>query len=140
MPNYIKKPIEPLLQDKEVKTSFTDINKFVSGVVNGVDAKAQWCNWEHKLDYKWWGFRMWLNNCLIKDINQSTNSVALIGGAISGYCGYIGLAACSFVAGALSAIFGWGGGTLSWLSDQCGGAGAVIKRLHTGQIWFFRAC
>jgi hypothetical protein len=40
MPNYIKKPIEPLLQDKEIKTSFTDINKFVSGVVNGVDAKA----------------------------------------------------------------------------------------------------
>jgi hypothetical protein len=43
MPNYIKKPIEPLLQDKEVKTSITDINKFLNGIVNGVDAKSNNC-------------------------------------------------------------------------------------------------
>jgi hypothetical protein len=57
MSYYIKKPIEQLLQDKEVKTSFTDINKFVSGVVNGVDAKAGGCNPELKQEWHWWGIR-----------------------------------------------------------------------------------
>jgi hypothetical protein len=70
MPNYIKKPIEPILNDKEVKTSFTDINKFVSGVVNGVDVKAAHYfygnGWEAKVE--WWRMGVRLPGSFVDDL------------------------------------------------------------------------
>jgi hypothetical protein len=104
LPNNIKKPIEPLLQDKEVKTSFTDINKFVSGVVNGVDVKAAHYfygnGWEAKEE--WWRQGIRFPGWFIEEVewNVGNSGATAIGGYIFGRFGGL----MNKVCGAIAAI------------------------------------
>jgi hypothetical protein len=145
MPTYIKNNIQSELQQLESKTStiessLTKVEKFAGGLANGIISNADWCRWEHKLENKWWGFRLTMNNCMIKDLNQMTNTLSALIGVLAGYCGFLSMGACSLISGTVAGIIAYAGGTLSWLSDQCGGTGAIIKRLHSGVTWFFRNC
>jgi hypothetical protein len=133
MPNYIKKPIEPLLQDKEIKTSFTDINKFVSGIVNGVDAKAGWCSRNAKFYSHWWGLQLHLNDCVVNDLKYS-------GGAASIVAGAFGATPCSWICGVLSAILGMNVAWIDYLNSGCGGDGVMLNRSWNGPVWFWAVC
>jgi hypothetical protein len=137
MPTYLKNNIQTEFEHLDsqignIESSFTKAEKYVGGLIHGIDSKADWCSWEHKLEHKWWGFRLLMNNCMVKDLNQMTNTQSVLIGILAGYCGFLSMGACSFIAGTVAGIIAYVGGTLSWLSDQCGGTGAIIKRLYSG--------
>jgi hypothetical protein len=121
MPNYIKKPIERILNDKEVKTSFTDINKFVSGVVNGVDVKAGQCKRFYNKIWHWWGTQTYLNHCYLEDINMASafGSVATGVGATA-LCSLFTGNICGIGLGVIAGVIALSGQYALYLSNQCG--------------------
>jgi hypothetical protein len=145
MPEYQKTNIQSSIQELEEKNGVTQspitkATNLLSGTLSGVRAEAQWCKSESRLEAKWWGFRLWMNGCMVKNFNQYTNTTSIAMGIVAGYCGWVTAGTCSFIIGTLAALLNQVGSTLSWLSDQCNNAGAVIKKLYTGYFWLFKAC
>ena len=60
MPSFIKNNIQADVEHLEStngiqESSLTKAEKFVGGLVGGVDAQAGWCERSAKIRTKWWG-------------------------------------------------------------------------------------
>jgi hypothetical protein len=118
MPSYQKQPIETILDNQEVQTSMTKVTKFVSGLVNGVEAKAAHNfygnGWESKNE--WWRMGIRLPGSFIEELEWVVGNW---GGMIA-----FGTAARFFYARVLV-------GVCTQIAALCSGIGFVIAVYYT---------
>jgi hypothetical protein len=133
MPSYQKQPIETILDNQEVQTSMTKVTKFVSGLVNGVEAKAGWCSRDAKMKGHWWGIQIHLNDCIVNDLKYSGGAASIVAGAFGG-------TPCSWVCGVIAAFIGLNVAYIDFLNSGCKGDGVMFNRTWSGASWFWPVC
>jgi hypothetical protein len=133
MPSYQKQPIETILDNQEVQTSMTKVTKFISGLVNGVEVKAGWCEHQMKLSVEWWRIWVHLNQCSIETVNLFSDVTA-------GVIGLLGASPCSWACGIIALIIQMQKAVMNWFNSRCGGDGVAFNRTHNGIIYWWAVC
>ncbi len=85
--------------------------------------------------YYWWGFTVYMNDCLVNDIVFGLAGSAAIAGAIAAVCPPCGLVA-GIIAGFLALYAAW----LVWADQHCGNQGAYIDSTWVGTPWISTVC
>jgi hypothetical protein len=131
MPSYQKQPIETILDNQEVQTSMTKVTKFVSGLVNGVEVKADNCpnqSYAQFRGFHWWGTRWYLDNCAVNQLKRYGN-YANVAAASGNICGW----RCATVLVGVLQVFM---GDIDWDNNHCGSSGVEIDMNYIG-LWIY---
>lgn len=100
------------------------------------------CSYYSKVYWNWWGYRYFVNDCIIKDIQGATDRATFVSSIVSSLCIAVTGAVCTIVTGALLAIANYHLSDLNNANSSCGYKGAYINIPWTGPLfaWVSRIC
>ena len=85
--------------------------------------------------YYWWGWTVYMNDCLVNDIVFGLAGSAAIAGAISAAC-----PPCAVVAGVIAGFLALYAAWLAWADQHCGNRGAYIDGCWASAPWISTVC
>lgn len=98
------------------------------------------CSYNYWMQVQWWGVTLYINHCIIIDVNAGILGSAAIAGLIAGICGVLTAGTCAIVAAALAAYIVIYDIWIVRDDDHCGDRGVFVDRSWNGTIWIDTVC